>query len=208
MTEQLSEPQISKVLGIGIRSVKAHLNELVNAHLVDALEETLPPGKKAKVYKVASLARTLGFPPRSYEQLSEALIMGLVSSLGEKSAKMVLRDIGLSVGERLGRSLLADTDSTTLTMNEYAKLVVNRLLVAQKTYPRLLRQRGSEITYEQFNCPYQELADRMPRLVCDVLDEAVHDGLDRALNVKTTRLACKGHGDPSCRFRVTSLGRP
>jgi hypothetical protein len=162
----------------------------------------LPTGKEATVYRATSLTKTLGFPPRNYEQLSEVLITGLVASLGDKSAKMVLRDIGLRVGEQLGRSLLADTDSTQLTMDDYTELVVKGLLVTQKAYPRLLRQKDSEVTYEQFNCLHEELACRMPRLVCDVLDEAVHDGLDRALKMKTTRLTCKGHGDASCRFRV------
>lgn len=202
MTRQLSESQVSKILGIRRRVVKAHLAELARVHLVDVVSEKGPSGRTAVVYRVASSARTLGFPPRNYEQLSEALIAGLASSLGEKSAKMILRDIGQKVGEEMGKSLLTNANSETLTMKEYGDLFVNGLMAAQHTYPRILHQGSSEIVYEQFNCPFQELADKMPGLICDVLDEAVHGGLDNALGVKSTKLSCRGHGAPTCRFRV------
>lgn len=206
MTRQLSESQISEALGISIRTVKAHLSELVNTHLVDVLHQERPSGQHVLVYRVASSARTVGFPPRNYEYLSEALISGLVSSLGAKSARLVLRDIGLKLGEDMGRSVLANTDSASLTTKEYGKLVIERLLATQHTYPRILSQKDSEMEYEQFNCPFQELAVRLPGLVCDVLDLAVHEGLDRALRFKTTRFACKGHGDTGCRYRVIPQG--
>jgi predicted ArsR family transcriptional regulator len=205
VAKPLSGPNISGALGISARSAKAHLAELVNAHLVDAVQEELPSGKEEVVYKIAPTARTLVFPPRNYEYLSEALISGLVSSLGEKSARLVLRDIGMRLGEQMGRSLLTNTDSVSLTMKEYGELVVKRLLASEQAYPRIVSQKDSELVYEQFNCPFQELADKMSGLICDVLDESVHDGLDKALNVKTIRLACKAHGDATCRFRVVPL---
>lgn len=202
MTKRLSAPQISRALGVGVRSIRAHLTELVSAHLVDVFHEKLPSGKQAVVYGTAASARTLGFPPRKYENLSEALIMGLVSSLGEKSARLVLHDIGLKLGEQMGQSLLVNTDSPVLTMKDYGELVVKRFLSTQDTYPRILSEKSTEIVYEEFNCPFQELATKMPGLMCDVLDAAVHEGLDRALSVKTTRLGCRGHGDVACRFSV------
>jgi len=206
VAKPLSGPQITKALGISTRSAKVHLTELVNAHLVDVVQEELPSGKGEFLYKVASAAHTLVFPPRNYEYLSEALISGLISSLGEKSARLVLRDIGVRLGEQMGQSLLTNTDSAKLTMKEYGELVVKRLLASERTYPRILSQKDSELVYEQLNCPFQELADKMPGLVCDVLDDSVHDGLDRALSVKTIRLACKAHGDATCRFSVVPLG--
>jgi predicted ArsR family transcriptional regulator len=206
MAKELTESQIGRALGIGVRTVKANIIELVYSRLVEAQHKKLPSGRNEVVYRVTSSAKTLGFPPRSYDYLSEALINGLVSSLGEKSARVVLRDIGFKLGEEMGRSLLADTNSTKLTMKEYGQLVVANLLAAKRTYPQILSQKNSEIVYEQFNCPFQELADKIPGLLCDVLDSAVHDGLDRALGVSTTRYTCKGHGDSACRFRVVPSG--
>lgn len=206
MANQLTESQIGKALGITVRAVKANIIELVNARLVEVQHEKLRSGREVVVYRIASSSRTLGFPPRSYDYLSEALINGLVSSLGVKSARVVLRDIGFKLGVEMGRSLLANTDSKTLTMKEYGNLLIRDLLAAQRTYPRILSQKNTEIVYEQFNCPFQELAEKMPGLFCDVLDSAVHQGLDRALGVRTTRYACKGHGDSACRFRVVPTG--
>lgn len=202
MTNPLSEYQISGALGIGLRSVRKHLRELVNVRLVDVIHRKSASGKETTFYRITPSARTLGFPPRNYEFLSEALITGLISSLGEKGARLVMKDIGLKLGEQMGHALLNDTDSTTLNMKEYGEFVIKGFLAAQSAYPQILNQNRSEILYEQFNCPFQELAARMPKMVCDVLDSAVHEGLDRALGVRTTRISCKGHGDDGCRFRV------
>jgi predicted ArsR family transcriptional regulator len=203
MTRPLSDSQISKALGIRARVAREHLLELVNARLVDALHERLPSGKETVVYRVASSARGLGFPPRDYEYLSEALVAGLVTSLGEKSARLVLRDIGLKLGEEMGKSVLANTDSPALSVKEYRELVLEGSRASKRTYPRVLSQGRAELVYEQFNCPFQELAGKMPGLMCDVLDLAVHKGLDKSLRTKTTRVTCKGHGDIGCRFRVS-----
>jgi len=206
MVNQLSQSQIGKALGVSVRTVRANITELINAHLVEVQHKRLPSGREVVVYRVATSARALSFPPRSYEYLSEALVNGLVSSLGEKSARVVLRDIGQKLGEEMGHALLVNTDSNRLTMKEYGELVIKNLLAAQHTYPRILSQKSSEIVYEQFNCPFQELANKTPGLFCDVLDSAVHEGLDKVLNVRTTRYACKGHGDSACRFRVVPSG--
>ncbi len=206
MTKQLSESQIREALGVSARSLRTRLSELESAHLVEVRQQKLPSGKVAVVYGIAPSAQTLGFPPRKYEDLSEALITGLISSLGEKGARLVIRDIGLKLGEQMGHSLLNDSDSTALTLEQYSDVVIRGLLAAQSAYPEILNQNDSELVYEQFNCPFQELATRMPRLVCDVLDGAIHEGLDRALSVRTTRLTCKGHGEAGCRFRVVPTG--
>ena len=119
MIRQLSASQISSTLKMNAQSVKTHLAELVGTRLVDVFHEKLPSGREVAVYRIASSARATGFPPRNYEQLSAALITGLVSSLGEKSARTVLYDIGLKVGKKMGESLLDKTGSTTLSMKEY-----------------------------------------------------------------------------------------
>jgi predicted ArsR family transcriptional regulator len=77
------------------------------------------------------------------------------------------------------------------------------LLAGMKIYPRVVSVGRGKVVYEERNCLFQELASELPGLVCDVLDEGMHEGLDRKLGVKTTRESCKGHGDPVCRFCVT-----
>ena len=143
MARPLSESQIRKALGASARSVGDNLAELVSARLLEVLHEKLPSGREAVVYRIAPSAQMVGFPPRSYEGLSEALIRGLISSLGQRNARYVIRDIGLKLGEQMGRSLLTDTDSTTLTMKEYSELFVKRLLAAQNAYPQILSQKRS-----------------------------------------------------------------
>ncbi len=139
---------------------------------------------------------------RNYILLSESLITGLVGSLGIQSGKMILRDVGVRTGESAAENLLMKGNFVR-DPESFAKIYVEGLLKDMGANPRLLKVGPSSVEFEQSRCPFVELADKFPALICDVLDEAVHEGIDRKSGLKTTRLACMGHGEPTCRFRTT-----
>lgn len=201
------ESRISRLLGIQPKLVRVHLQKLVQAGLVSMLEETRVSGKVTAAYRLTGIEKSVGFPPRKYEFLSEALLKSLVASLGEESARMVLRDIGVRIGEDAGSAVISSAHPSKWDPGAYAEHFVKRFLAEMKTYPRLVSVGPHRVVYEELNCPFQELAIKFPALVCDVLDEAVHEGIDAKLGVKSTRLSCKGHGDPVCRFCVAWPGR-
>src|SRR5208283_4999848 len=147
--------------------------------------------------------RSLGYPPRGYQQLCEALVTTLIGSMGQDGARMILRDIGLRIGEDAGRNLISMTGSTSWDPQMYADIFVKKFLTNAGTYPTVRRISESDLEFQQSNCLFQELADKMPGLICDTLDEAVHQGIDNVLGVKTSRLACKGHSDPACVYCVS-----
>lgn len=116
---------------------------------------------------------------------------------------MILKDIGKGIGEDIGRNLISMTSSTKWNPQMYADQFVRHFLSEMGTFPSMRSMDASQLVYEQSNCLFQELADKFPGLICDTLDEAVHEGVDKVLGVETSRQACKGHGDSKCVFCVT-----
>jgi predicted ArsR family transcriptional regulator len=68
--------------------------------------------------------------------------------------------------------------------------------------PEVVKVGRESVLYQEQNCLFEDLATKYPGLVCDVLDEAVHEGVDKMSNTQTSRLKCKGHGDPVCEYLV------
>ncbi|MDG6905636.1 MAG: hypothetical protein JRN20_07625 [Nitrososphaerota archaeon] len=197
--KNLGEHEIAKSLGTSLKIAKEKLAVLEMSGLVVCKEPS--PGS-TPTYMLTRNARSVGFPPRGYQTLTESIIAKLVDSMGQEGARMILRDIGIRIGEELGRSLLSMSSSTKWTPDEYASRFVNKFLSDSGLYPHVRSVGKHDLIYEQSNCLFQELADKMPGLICDTLDEAVHEGIDSILGVRTERVQCKGHGDEKCVFCV------
>jgi len=202
MEHEADERDISRATGLHAAALKPMLEGMVDVKLLSRKSRTIPTGRRSKIYSLAE-SRSVGFPPRNYEYLSRALITSLVQSLGVRSAGTLLHDMAERMGEEMGDSIISKEGTAPLSPKEYAGRIVMRLLTDMKVYPRVVSVGSRRVIYEESNCLFQELATEMPGLICDVMDEGVHSGLDRKLGVTTTRLACKGHGDPTCRFCVT-----
>ena len=203
MARELGEQEISNSLHIRIQVVKSHLNKLVQAGIVTAHEKTLRSGKVSRDFRLTGVGRSVGFPPRDYLLLSEALINSLRTSLGEDGARKLLGDMGNHIGENFAEMLIVRTKLAKWDPTTYAEIYVKGSLAEMGFYPKLVEAGRNHVVYEESNCLFQDLAVKYPGLVCDVLDEAVHEGIDRKLGAsKTTRLKCRGHGDPVCRYRT------
>jgi len=200
MKGEMPEREISKSLRIPLKVTKSHLKKLIESGLVGVHNSET---KRSNVYYLTGKTKSVGYPPRGYERLSEELMSNLVKSMGQDGARMILRDIGVRTGEDIAKGLISMAESSKVSPEQYADLFVNRLLKDSGTYPKLRSVKDGELVYEQSNCLFQELADKLPGLVCDTMDLAVHEGMDNILGVKTSRYACKGHGDPSCVYCVS-----
>jgi predicted ArsR family transcriptional regulator len=86
-----------------------------------------------------------------------------------------------------------------MTFKEY---FVKEFLAQMGFYPKIVAFGKNHLVYEERNCLFQDLAIKYPGLVCDTLDEAVHEGLHKKLGTSVVRLKCKGHGDPVCMYRA------
>lgn len=203
MRKELEEKEIISHVGFPPALVKLHLRKLIESGILVAKEKTLPNGKETTLYGLASTHKSIEVPPRNYLFLCDALINYLTVSLGDDAAKTVLRDMGIRIVEDIGHSLRSKTSFTEWAPRNYADVVIKGLLVDMQTYPKVIKVEEDRVIYQQKNCPFEELSVKYPTLMCDVLDEAVHEGLDKKLGgMKTVRLKCRAHGDPVCKFHV------
>ena len=203
MTDEVGEVEIGGALNLELSVVRHHLERLVEAGIIAAREKTLPSGEGMIVYDLTSIDKSGRLPTRNYLYLSEALIKGLERSLGEDSARVVLHDIGVRMGEDVVKTIRSRVRIPKWDPRTYGEHFVKNLFVEMESQPKIIKVGRRRLMYELLNCPFAALAEKNPGLVCDVLDEAFHEGIDRKLRgMSSNRLACKGHGDPTCKFSV------
>jgi predicted ArsR family transcriptional regulator len=200
-SSELSLTEIRKSLGASGDSVRVQLQRLVNAGMVSVHGRT-GSRKGARTYALTRVARSVGFPPRDYLALSESMINSLRDSLGEDAARMLLRDIGVRIGEGAAQSLVSRTGLTEWDPPTYSKHFVSGMLGDMGFQPEVVKLEKRSLVYHERTCVFEDLAVKYPGLVCDVLDRAVHEGVDRMAGTTTTRLKCRGHGDPVCEYSV------
>ena len=121
MNEDMQELEIAKSLGVPLKIAKNELERIEDAGLAVSRSDNLPSGK-VKLYSLTRNSRSLGYPPRGYQNLSESIISKLVESMGQEGARMILKDIGVGIGEDIGRDLLSRADSTRWNPKIYADL--------------------------------------------------------------------------------------
>jgi predicted ArsR family transcriptional regulator len=200
--KELTAREIESALGASAVTTKATLQNLCDAEIIAARGTTLR-GRKENKYRLTGLPKAVGFPPRNYFYLSEAVINSLRGSLGENGARMVLRDMGIRMGEGVAQTFASKVKQVEWTPRTYASEFVDGFLAEMGFEPKVVKVDKDRLIYQEHNCLFEDLAKKYPGIVCDVLDEAVHEGVDKLADTKTTRLKCKGHGDPFCQYSVT-----
>lgn len=201
-SQELSLTGIRKQLGGPAAMVRVQLEKLLDAGIISVQKKTLASGKSVRAYGLTHIAKNVGFPPRDYLYLSESMINNLRDSLGEEAAKMLFRDIGVRIGESAGQSLIARTGLTKWDPETYSKEFVAGFLGDLGFQPEVVKSERRGVIYHEHNCLFEDLAVKYPGLVCDILDTAVHEGIDKVTGTRTTRLKCRGHGDVVCEYSV------
>ena len=197
-----TKKEIGSALAISDRAVSDHLEDLVDAGMVKGVQPVDGDQDTAR-FELVQKETSVGFPPRSYQLLSDALIGSLVTSLGEEGAQAVLKDMGLHIGSSLGESIFPAGGTEGKGPKDYESKVVEKFLKDMQTFPRVVASGPRSLTYETRNCLFHELAVKYPGLVCDVLDTAIHDSIDKKAGATSKRLQCVGHGDQVCRYKLT-----
>jgi predicted ArsR family transcriptional regulator len=199
---ELSATEIRMRLHVPAASVRGSIKKLIDAGMVTVQNKTLASRNRVRTYGLTGITRSVGFPPRDYLYLSESMINSLRASLGEEGARTLLQDIGIRIGENAAQSLASRTGQTGWDPPTYSKHFVAGLLAEMGFNPEIVKLEKRRLVYCERNCLFEDLAAKYPGLVCDVLDNAVHQGIDKMAGTQTTRLMCKGHGDPVCQYSV------
>lgn len=201
----MSIAELERELRIPRVTLRYHLAVLEGQGLIEESERTEERrvGRPPKRYRATRRTAVSGYPRRRYDLLGELALDTLVHEVGEARALESLRGKGREVGRGLIEDIAAEKAVVRWTPEAFRQHVLEGRLRAQGSAVDIVVQDASEITYRSSHCPFLELAEKEPHLVCDALDVGYHEGLDEALGgVRTERLACMGHGAPYCEYRM------
>jgi predicted ArsR family transcriptional regulator len=154
-TQPLSAHELSERLGLHANTVRLHLERLRDAGLVDV--EPVHRGRVGRpqhVYSLAPGAPGLGFDPPSY-----TLLAGLLAAMAERigadshDATAIGRTWGVEAGRR--------TRSRSCV-----KALAGEL--ERLGFDPAAETDGDDVTIAFLHCPFRELAEAYPELVCNL----------------------------------------
>ena len=202
-----SMKQLSGILDLGTSTIRQHLAQLERADLITSFEVKSPRvGRPALYYRATKDAPITVYPKRMYLPLLRSLLGKMVQQAGEDKTKESLREIGSTMAEEMIRSIEAEQNIRQWSLQLFKEVVVENYFAEMGVEPEVVSVTENSITFQENNCVVLELALQHPDLICDALDEGVHEGLCHAMNPSWNikKDLCVGHGDETCRFTVTT----
>jgi len=193
--------EMAEKLGLQPITIRHHLQSLVEAGFIEAIEERAGSVGRPKIYyRMVKEPPLVSYPKRRYLMLSSFLINTLRFILGEGQAKKILRKAGLDMGENTAKRLESEHEIREWSLKTYEQFFVRDYLEKMGAEPEVVMVSDRKIVYRLYNCLFFEMAVKMPEIMCDTLHESFHEGLIRATGkeMKINRLTCMAKGDPYC----------
>jgi predicted ArsR family transcriptional regulator len=198
--------ELTKELGVHRLTLRYHLGFLLSEGFVEEVPATHQgkAGRPPAYYRTARHAMIPGFPPRRFEFIAQASLSALLEALGEGDARQRLYTKGKTVGAGVVRGIAAQKGVSMWTPALFDEHILKGSYREMGVSTEVLAATPSSIEYRAYGCPFLELAEQMPDVVCDALDAGFHDGIDEAVGgASTVRRRCLGHGDLFCEYTVT-----
>jgi len=193
---------LSKELDLHPATVRYHLKTLEAAGLIEeaSREKGVRSGRPMVRYRMAAGKRIHGFPRRQYEMLSDLFLTRLREQLGEERLMKTLAEIGRESGRTTIRELKARGNITEWTPELFSKLFVDQTLREMGVIAETRKSDQAHVVFREYTCPFQELAMKYPREMCEAMDEGFTEGLCEAMGpgIEGAKIKCLGHGDPYC----------
>lgn len=187
-------------------TIRYHINFLLREGLIEELHSPRAgtSGRPPVLYRTSRHARVPGYPPRRFEIIAQAALSTLLEALGQGDAQARLAKKGKEFGSMTVKALAAANGLKRWTPDTFDQHMLKGMYRQMGVTTEVLSKSKDEIQYRAFGCPFLELAEQMPEVVCNALDKGFHDGISQELgDAKTVRLRCMGHGDPFCEYAVT-----
>lgn len=198
-------PELARELGIHRVTLRYHVNYLLRQGLLEEVSLPRPkaPGRPAVSYQASPKAQGSGFPRRHFELLGQLALETLVAAAGSDVAASLLHRRGEEVGRSMIEDLAAKESVRRWTPEAFESFVLQGIFEGMGLPCEVVSRSSNGLVYRSYSCPFLELAEAMPTLVCDALDRGFHEGVDAAVGgARTQRLMCLGHGDPYCQYRL------
>jgi len=205
--EERTIAELAQELGLHTTTLRYHLSFLVGHRLVEELEPEARNrgGRPPMRYRLARHASVPGFPVRHFEILAELAIRTVLEKTGESGLRY-LGEQGEAAAQSMVDQLVADGRGGAWNAETFERLILGDLFTRFGVMSEIITREPHALTYRVFTCPFLELAERFPGIVCDTVDQGFHRGLDDVTRAETERLACMGHGDLYCEYRTAWPG--
>lgn len=197
----LSVEEVAELVKLKPITVRHHLQSLEDARFIESFEKRRGTvGRPRVFYKIAREPTTVGYPKRRYLTLSNYLIKTLQSLIGPNRSSKLLKKVGENMGKNVIREIESKHDIKVWNPETFRTFFVKEYLEKAGSEPEITEINKNAVVYRVHNCLFLELAVKMPETMCDILHDAFHEGISRAMGgeAKITKLTCKGHGDPYC----------
>src|SRR5687767_11779523 len=184
----VSRDEAAEHVGISRKLAAFHLDKLVERGLLTAHYARLPgrggrgAGRSSKLYEPSDLEVDVSIPERRYDIVGEIMVTALSENSTEPPgdvARRIAHDKGRAIGEEVKTgSRLRPPGS------ERALAVAEETLASYGYEPYRLR----DDTISLRNCPFHNLSQRAPELVCGMNREFI-DGFLRGLGNESVEAA-------------------
>jgi predicted ArsR family transcriptional regulator len=158
-----STDELAERLQLHPNGVRAHLERLHQAGLVERRLQRQSRGRPRDVWSISRNAQPGGDPPTAYADLGRWLVRALAAS------DVRVRDVE-AVGRAIGRELAAAEDPGS------ADERFQRVLTAMGFQPHAAHTPAGTLTYCLGNCPYRQVVPARQPLVC-----GLHRGVTRGM---------------------------
>jgi predicted ArsR family transcriptional regulator len=158
-----STDELAERLSLHPNGVRAHLERLHEAGLVERELERQSRGRPRDVWSISRDAQPGGDPPTAYATLGRWLVRAMAAS------RVRVRDVE-AMGRAIGRELAAADDRGP------ADERFQRLLTAMGFQPQAAHTPEGTLTYCLANCPYRQVVRERQALVC-----GLHRGVTRGM---------------------------
>ncbi|HWS46114.1 MAG TPA: helix-turn-helix domain-containing protein [Acidimicrobiia bacterium] len=189
-TAALTANELADRLGLHANTVRLHLERLREAGLVDVEPvHRGTVGRPQHVYSLAAGAPGLGFDPPSY-----TLLAGLLAALAERVGAAA--DDAAAAGESWGREAGRRTRSRSCAKALAAEMDRLGFDPASEHVP------GGGVDMAFLHCPFRELAEAYPELVCN-LHRGICEGVVDAVGGGSVEAFSTLYDRDPCRVTVS-----
>jgi len=199
--QDVSVLEIAEEFDIHPNVARLHLSKLEQVHMIQSnLKKTGKGGRPSRLYSLANEEIQLNFPYRDYKLLA-TMAMEVVEELGHEG-EQILYKTGYKYGQELLNTHLTSPQSNMTIETKIQKLRYISNIIG--IYPEFeYVKHKNTLIFSIHNCPFKELAQKNPDLVCKMHSHLIRGMLNSLFeNIELQEGENMMEGCSSCSYKA------